>query len=334
MSTSVETTEGSRTVSFAEAIRAALRDAMREDEGVFLIGEDIGAPGGVFNVTQGLFAEFGAERVRDTAIAEQGITSAAVGAAIGGMRPVLEIMFNDFMALALDQLANEAAKLHYMTGGQLTVPLTVRTAYGPASSGAGHHSQTLYAWFCHVPGLKVVVPSNPVDAYGLLRASIDYDGPVVFFEDKQLYQQTTTEPLSGKAERLGVAKVGRVGADVTVVAIGRYVPVALALAGELAPDIDIEVIDPRTLFPLDEETIIASARKTRRVVVIESGVRRFGVSSEIATRIYEGAFDYLDAPVERLAAREVVIPFSPALEAAVLPTKGDLERAILGFRKG
>ena len=330
----VESSKRRQAMSFADAIRAALREAMQEDKRVFLIGEDIGVPGGVFNVTNGLFAEFGAERVRDTPIAEQGITSAAVGAAIGGMRPVLEIMFNDFLALALDQLANEAAKLHYMTGGQITVPLTVRTACGPASSGAGHHSQTLYAWCCHVPGLKVVVPSNPLDAYSLLRASIADEGPVVFFEEKLLYQQTTDEPLPAGEDRLGVAKVAREGNDVTVVAIGRYVSMALELAEELASEIDLEVVDPRTLFPLDEETIVRSARKTRRVVVVESGVRRFGVSSELATRIYEGAFDYLDAPVERLAAREVIVPFSPALEAAVFPTKDDLRRAVLTLRKG
>jgi pyruvate/2-oxoglutarate/acetoin dehydrogenase E1 component len=332
--TPAETTVATETLSYADGIRLALRDAMRDDERVFLLGEDIGAPGGVFNVTAGLQEEFGADRVRDTPIAEAGITAAAVGAAIGGMRPVVEIMFNDFLTLALDQIANEAAKLHYMTGGQITVPMTVRAPYGPSRSGAGHHSQTLYAWLCHVPGVKVVAPSNPFDAYSLLRASIEDQGPVVFFEDKMLYQTSSAGTLAREGDRLGVARVARPGNDVTVVAIGRYVPLALELAEELASEVDVEVIDPRTLFPLDEETILASAMKTRRVAIIESGVRKFGVASEIATRVYDGAFDYLDAPVVRIAARDVVIPFSPSLESAALPTKDDLRRAVLALGGG
>jgi len=332
LSTPTETTVATETLSYADGIRLALRDAMRDDERVFLLGEDIGAPGGVFNVTAGLQEEFGADRVRDTPIAEAGITAAAVGAAIGGMRPVVEIMFDDFITLALDQITNEAAKLHYMTGGQITVPMTVRTPYGPSRSGAGHHSQTLYAWLCHVPGVKVVAPSNPFDAYSLLRASIEDEGPVVFFEDKMLYQTSSTGTLAPNGDRLGSARVVRPGNDVTVVAIGRYVPLALELAEELAPEVDVEVIDPRTLFPLDEEAILESARKTRRVAIIESGVRKFGVASEIATRIYDGAFDYLDAPVERLAGRDVVIPFSPSLESMALPTKDDLRRTVLALK--
>jgi pyruvate/2-oxoglutarate/acetoin dehydrogenase E1 component len=329
LSTPTKTATVAETLTFAAAVRSAIADEMRADKRVFLMGEDIGARGGVFNVTEGLLAEFGEKRIRDTPISEAAITAAAIGAAIGGMRPVLEIMFNDFLPLALDQLVNEAAKLHYMTGGQIAVPLTVRTAFGPARSAAAHHSQTLYAWLCHVPGLKVVAPSNPLDAYGLLRASIADPGPVVFFEDKTLYQNSTTEPLEPSPDRLGLAKIVRPGTDVTVVAIGRFVPMALALAEELAPDMDIEVVDPRTLYPLDADTLIASARKTRRVLVVESGVKRFGVTAELASQIYEGAFDYLDAPVERLAARDVVIPFSPTLEAAVLPDLEELRNAVL-----
>jgi acetoin:2,6-dichlorophenolindophenol oxidoreductase subunit beta len=332
MSTPTETAAVSSTQTFADAIRAAIADEMRVDANVFLMGEDVAARGGVFNVTEGLLAEFGEERVRDTPISEAAITAAAIGAAIGGMRPVLEIMFNDFLPLALDQLVNEAAKLHYMTGGQIHVPVTVRTTYGTARSAAAHHSQTLYAWLCHVPGLKVVAPSNPLDAYGLLRASIRDESPVVFFEDKVLYQQSTSEPFQQRAEhRLGVGNVVRLGRDVTVVALGRFVEMAIAVADELAPDLEVEIIDPRTLFPLDDELLVSSAKKTRRVIIIESGVRRFGLTAELAARIYEGAFDFLDAPVERLAAREVVIPFSPALEPEVLPEQDDLRAAIIGL---
>jgi len=323
------------TYTFAEAIRAAIADEMRADPKVFLMGEDVAARGGVFNVTEGLLAEFGELRVRDTPISEAAITAAAIGAAIGGMRPVLEIMFNDFLPLALDQLVNEAAKFHYMTGGQITVPITVRTSYGIARSGAAHHSQTLYAWLCHVPGLKVVAPSNALDAYGLLRDSIRDESPVVFFEDKTLYQQATTHPFEERAtDRLGIANVVRPGRDVTVIAIGRFVSMAVAVAEELAPDLEVEVVDPRTLFPLDDELLVSSAKKTQRVIIAESGVRRFGVAAELAARIYEGAFDFLDAPVERLAAREVVIPFSPALEPEVLPTQDDLRHAIVGLAGG
>jgi pyruvate/2-oxoglutarate/acetoin dehydrogenase E1 component len=334
MSTSAETITASAATTFGEAIRAAIADEMRDDERVFMLGEDIGARGGVFNVTEGLLAEFGEQRIRDTPISEAAITAAAIGAAIAGMRPVLEIMFNDFLPLALDQLVNEAAKLHYMTGGQIRVPVTVRTTYGTARSAAAHHSQTLYAWLCHVPGLKVVAPSSAADAYALLRASIKDDGPVVFFEDKMLYQETASEQVEDVEVRLGSAKVVREGGDVTIVAIGRFVPISLAVAEELSPEVDVEVVDPRTLYPLDVETLVASARKTRRVLVVECGVRRFGVSAELAARIYEGAFDYLDAPVERLASQEVVIPFSPALEPEVLPKPELVRAAVLDLARG
>lgn len=330
MSTSTEPLVPAAAFTFADAVRSAVADEMRDDDRVFLLGEDVGRRGGVFNVTEGLIDEFGERRIRDTPISEAAITAAAVGAAIGGMRPVLEIMFNDFLPLALDQLVNEAAKLHYMTGGQIRVPVTVRTAYGTARSAAAHHSQTLYAWLCHVPGLKVVVPSNPSDAYALLRTSIRDEGPVVFFEDKMLYQQSTIGPLPDASDTpLGSANVVRQGSEVTIIAIGRFVPMAVELADALSADVDVEVVDPRTLYPLDVATLVASARKTRRVLVVEAGVRRFGVSAELAAQISEEAFDYLDAPVKRLAAQEVVIPFSPSLEPEVLPTQERLREAVL-----
>ena len=329
MSTRTDADVAAATITYADAVRRALADEMRADDAVFLMGEDVGARGGVFNVTEGLLGEFGAERVRDTPISEAGITAAAVGAAVGGRRPVLEIMFNDFLPLALDQLVNEGAKLHYMTGGQITVPVTVRTTYGLARSGAAHHSQTLYAWLCHVPGLKVVAPSAADDAYAVLRAAIRDPGPVVFFEDKGLYAVPFPSWQHVPDAQLGTARVRRPGTHVTVVAIGRFVQMALAVAEDLAPGIDVEVIDPRTLYPLDDATLLASAQKTGRVIVIEGGVRRFGVAAEIAARVTEGAFDFLDAPVQRLAAREVVIPFSAPLEACVQPTSDDLRGAIL-----
>jgi acetoin:2,6-dichlorophenolindophenol oxidoreductase subunit beta len=319
---------GLETMSFAQAINAAIRREMEADDRVILMGEDVGHHGGIFGVTAGLLDTFGPGRVIDTPISEQGIAGAAVGAAIAGLRPVLEIMFNDFMTLAMDQLTNEAAKLRYMTGGQMTVPLTVRTTHGTARSAAAHHSQSLYVWLCHVPGLKVVLPSSPQDAYGLMRSAIRDDNPIVFFEDKQLYQNKGEVNLSQESEQIGRARIVRHGDDATVVATGRFVALAVAAAEALRETVDLEVIDPRTLLPLDVETIMASVRRTRRVVVVDGGVRQYGITAEIAATIYEHAFGELDAPIERVAGRNVVIPFSPTLEAAAIPSSIDIEQAI------
>jgi len=326
---------GERTVelTFAGALGAAIRAEMLADERVIVLGEDVGRHGGIFQVTKGLLEEFGPERVLDTPIAEQGVTAAAVGAALAGLRPVLEVMFNDFATLAMDQVVNEAAKMRYMTGGQVTVPLTVRTTTGTARSAAAHHSQSLYAWFCHVPGLSVVLPSTPQDAYGLLRTAIRRDAPVVVFEDKQLYQHKAQVDLDTLVP-LGSARVVRPGRDVTVIATGRYVPLAVEVADALAPDVEVEVVDPRSLWPLDAETILESARRTRRVAVVDAGVRRYGITAELAALVAEGAFDHLDAPVVRVGGREVVIPFSPPLEQAAVPAADDIREAVLGLAGG
>jgi pyruvate/2-oxoglutarate/acetoin dehydrogenase E1 component len=305
--------DGSPQKSLVEAIHDTLAEELRADERVVVLGEDVGRHGGIFQVTKDLIEEFGPERVLDTPIAEQGVSAAAVGAALAGLRPVLEVMFNDFATLAMDQVVNEAAKMRYMTGGQVTVPLTVRTTTGTARSAAAHHSQSLYAWFCHVPGLSVVLPSTPQDAYGLLRSSIRRDAPVVVFEDKQLYQRKGTVDLDTLVP-LGSASVVRPGRDVTVIATGRYVPMAVEVAEALAPAVEVEVLDPRTLWPLDADTILESARRTRRVVVVD--------------------FDHLDAPVVRVAGREVVIPFSPPLEQAAVPGADDIRAAVLGLTGG
>jgi acetoin:2,6-dichlorophenolindophenol oxidoreductase subunit beta len=313
-------------LTMAQAIRSALRDELAADERVIVLGEDVGHHGGIFGVTEGLLDEFGRDRLIDTPISELGVAAAAVGAAVGGLRPVLEIMFNDFMTLSIDQLVNEAAKMRYMTGGQLKVPLTVRTTCGTARSAAAHHSQSLYAWLCHVPGLKVVFPSTAQDSYSLTRAAIADDSTVVLFEDKSLYatkgavDTTVTVPI-------GEARLHREGRDVTVIATGRYVRAALELAAEL-PDVDLEVVEPRTLAPLDVRTLVESVRKTRRAVVVDGGVRSFGITAEIAATLYAEAFDQLDAPIERVGGREVVIPFSPPLEAASIPAAADIRAAV------
>ena len=323
---SAAATETTAELTVAHAIRAALRDEMAADERVIVLGEDVGHHGGIFQVTEGLLGEFGSDRVIDTPISEIGVAAAAVGAAVGGLRPVLEIMFNDFMTLSVDQLVNEAAKMRYMTGGQITVPLTVRTTCGTARSAAAHHSQSLYAWLCHVPGLKVVFPSTAQDSYSLTRAAMADDSTVVLFEDKSLYATKGTVDFTVEVP-IGAARVHRTGTDVTVIATGRYVSAALELADDIA-GIDVEVVEPRTLAPLDVRTLVESVRKTRRAVVVDGGVRSFGISAEIAATLYAEAFDHLDAPIERVGGREVVIPFSPPLEAAAIPAAADIRSAI------
>jgi len=310
-----------REITFAQAIREALAEEMRRDPRVFIIGEDVAEAGTPFKVLSGLVEEFGRERVIDSPISEAGITGLATGAAMTGMRPVVDIMFGDFLTLAMDQIANQAAKVHYMSGGKLKVPLVVRTTLGATRRSAAQHSQSLHAWVSHVPGLKVALPSTPYDAKGLLKSAIRDDSPVVFFEDKMMYTMRGGVPAEEYTIPLGVAEVKRPGGDITIVATSSMVHVALAAAEALAAEgISAEVVDPRTTMPLDTETIIESARKTGRAMVVDEGYERYGVTAEIAAVIAEGAFQYLDAPVRRLGAMHVPIPFSPVLEDLTVPT--------------
>jgi len=319
-----------REISYRDALREALREEMLRDPTVFLIGEDIGRYwGGAFKVTKGLAEEFGDERVRDTPISENAIIGVAVGAAITGMRPVAEIMFGDLTALAMDQIANQAAKIRYMFGGQAKVPLVIRTPFGGGVNIAAHHSQSLEAWFMHVPGLQVVVASTPYDAKGLLKTAIRNDNPVVFCEHKLLYPLTGPVPEEEYTIPFGVADVKREGRDVTVVATLYMVHKALAAAETLAKEgVSVEVVDPRTLVPLDKETITESVKKTGRVVVVTEDCKTAGVSAELAALIAEEALDYLDAPIKRVTTFDVPIPFSPPLENFVIPDEKRIIKAI------
>jgi pyruvate dehydrogenase E1 component beta subunit len=310
-----------RVLSLREAIREALAEELARDPSVFLMGEDIGRAGGIFMVTAELQQEFGANRVMDTPISEPGITGLGVGAAMTGMRPVVEIMFSDFLTLALEQLTNQAAKMHYMTGGQATVPLVVRTTIGAGRGAAAQHSQSLQAWVAHVPGLKVVMPSTPYDAKGLLKAAIRDDNPVIFMEHKMSYDRRGPVPAEDYVIPLGQADVKREGSDITLVATSSMVRVALEAADKLEEaGISAEVVDPRSLKPLDKKTILTSVRKTNRAVVVDEGCLSYGVTAEIASIIADEAFFYLDAPVKRLGAMDVPVPMTPALESATIPT--------------
>jgi pyruvate/2-oxoglutarate/acetoin dehydrogenase E1 component len=317
------------TLSYREAVRDALAQAMRKDEDVFVMGEDIAEMGGSMGVTQGLLDEFGADRVRNTPISEMAIVGAGIGAAMQGMRPVVEIMYEDFLTLSLEQIVNQAAKHRYMSGGQLTVPLTVRTQGGAGWSPGAQHAQQLEGWLVHIPGLKVVFASTPSDARGLLWSSIYDDNPVVFFEHRTLYP--IKEDLSDEIEPipLGTARVHREGEDVTVIATGRLVHESLAAAAEAEKDgISVEVVDPRTLQPLDEETLVASVKKTNRAVVAHEAVVRRGWGAEVAAVLQHQAFDWLDAPIERVGAKFVPLPFAPVMEEFVVPHADDVLEAI------
>ncbi len=312
---------GSRELTFALAIREALAEEMRRDPRVCIIGEDVAEAGTPFKVLAGLVGEFGRDRVRDAPISEAGLTGIAVGAAMTGLRPVVDIMFGDFLTLAMDQIANQAAKIHYMSGGKLTVPMVIRTTMGATRRSAAQHSQSLHAWVSHVPGLKVVLPATPADAKGLLKSAIRDDNPVVMFEDKMMYQMKGWVPDGEYTIPLGVAEIKRVGTDLTIVATSSMVQVALAAAQRLeAKGISAEVIDPRCTVPLDRATLIASAKKTGRVIIVDEGPERYGITGELAAMIGEGAFYSLDAPIKRLGAMDVPIPFSPALEDLTVPT--------------
>ena len=321
--------------TYVKAINGALHAAMRADDRVIVIGEDV-AEGGPFTATAGLADAFGRDRVLNTPISEAAICGVAVGAAQSGLRPVLEIMYVDFVTLALDQLVNAAAKAHAMSGGQLSVPMVLRTQGGAGRRSAAQHSQSLEAWLTHVPGLKVVMPSRAADAAGLLRSAIDDAGPVVFVEHKALYFRRE-EVADGEPDRvpLGLARTARRGRDVTIVALSRMVGEALAAADRLAGEgIEAEVIDPRTLVPLDIDAIVESVRRTNRLVVAHEAVRQGGFGAEIAAQAGLAAFDFLDAPVERVGAPFAPVPFSPPLEDVWLPGADDVyaaARATLGL---
>ena len=319
-----------RKITYRESLREALREEMQRDPRVFLLGEDIGRYwGGAFKVTDGLAQEFGDERVRDTPISESAIVGAAVGAAITGMRPVAEIMFGDLAALAMDQICNQAAKIRYMFGGQVSCPLVVRTPFGAGVNIASHHSQSLESWFMHVPGLYVAAPSSPYDAKGLLKTAIRGSNPVFFCEHKLLYPIEGEVPEHEYLLPFGKADLKKEGADVTLVAISYMVHKALNAAALLQKEgIDVEVVDPRTLTPLDKATITGSVKKTGRLVIVSEDCRTGGVSAEIAALVAEEALDYLDAPIKRVASPDTPIPFSPPLEQFIIPNEQSIIKAV------
>jgi pyruvate dehydrogenase E1 component beta subunit len=316
--------------TFLDAIRFGLAEEMRRDSTVYIFGEDV-ALGGPFGVTKGLAEEFGANRMVNTPISEGTVMGLSIGAATAGLRPVVEIMFIDFITLAMDQLVNHAAKLHYMSGGQLNIPLTVRVQCGISGAMGAHHSQSLEAWLAHVPGLKVVMPSNPADAKGLLKAAIRDDNPVVFIEHRGLYWSKGEVPDADLTTPIGVAKVLRPGDQVTIVALANMVGPALAAADELAAaGIAAEVIDPRSVSPLDVDTIAASVKKTGRLIVVHEAVEQGGIGAEIIARLQQQVFYYLDSPILRVAAPFAPVPAGPTLEREFLPGK---ERIVEAVRK-
>lgn len=319
-----------REITYAEAIREAMSEEMRRSDDVFIMGEDIGVYGGAFGVTVGMIDEFGAERVRDTPISEAVIVGAATGAAVTGMRPIAEIQFSDFITIGMDQLVNQAAKIRYMFGGKAKVPMVLRAPAGSGTGAAAQHSSSMEAWYTHVPGLKVVTPSTPYDAKGLLKSAIRDDNPVVFLEQKLLYRVKGAVPEGEYTIPLGTSEVKREGRDVTIVTWGRMVQRCLEVAERLAKEgVEIEVIDPRTLLPLDDAPIIASAKKTGRVLIVHEAVQTGGFGGEIVARINDSeAFYYLDAPVKRLGGLDVPIPYNPTLEANVVPTVDTIETKV------
>ncbi len=310
-----------REITLSQAVNEALREEMRRDETVFIIGEDVAEAGTPFKVLAGLVDEFGTGRVIDTPISEPGFVGMAVGAAMTGTRPVVDLMFGDFLFLVMDQLCNQAAKIHYMSGGTLRVPMVLRTNLGATRRSAAQHSQSLHALVAHIPGLKVALPSSAYEAKGLMKTAIRENNPVVIFEDKLMYNDKAPVPEEEYLIPFGVANVKREGSDITLIATSSMVQVCEKAAETLAAEgISAEVIDPRTIVPLDTETLIASAKKTSRLIVVDEGHQSFGVTSEIASRINEAAFYHLDAPVMRLGAMDVPVPFSPALEDLTVPT--------------
>lgn len=318
-----------RELTYREALREAMRQELARDARVFLMGEDIGVHGGAFAVTKGLMDKFGSERVLDAPLSEAVIAGAGAGAAATGMRPVVEIMYVDFMAFCMDQIVNQAAKMRYMFGGKIKVPLTVRTQGGAGEFCAAQHSQSLESWFVHVPGLKVVMPATPGDAKGLLASAIRDDNVVIFIEHKQLYSTRGAVPEGEYLVPLGKAHIARPGSDATIVTWSRMVLRSLEAAQQLATQgVDVEVIDLRTLQPMDIPAVIESVKKTGRLLVVEEDCRTCGVGAEIAATVMEQAFDFLDGPVVRLAGKDTPIPFSPALEPAAVPDVPQIVQAV------
>ena len=319
----------SREITYAAAINEAMSEEMRRDENVFLMGEDVGLYGGAFGVSVGMFQEFGPMRVRDTPISEAVIAGAAAGAAVTGMRPIAEIMFSDFTTISMDQLVNQAAKMRYMFGGKAKVPMVLRTPGGSGTGAAAQHSQSLEAWFCHVPGLKVVVPSTPYDAKGLLKAAIRDDNPVMFFEQKLLYRKKGYVPEEDYIVPLGVADIKREGRDLSLISYGRMVPLCLEVAEAMKNEYNIEVVDLRTLVPIDKATIIESVKKTSHVIIVHEACQTGGFGGEIAALIAQSeAFFSLDAPITRVCGLDVPIPYCPELEKNAVPTFNTLSSAI------
>ena len=323
-----------REITLSKAVNEAIAEEMRRDETIFLIGEDVAEAGTPFKVLSGLVEEFGTGRVIDTPIAEPGFMGMAVGAAMTGSRPIVDLMFGDFLFLVMDQLCNQAAKTHYMSGGKLKVPLVLRTNLGATRRSAAQHSQSLHALVAHIPGLKVALPSSAYEAKGLMKSAIRDDNPVVIFEDKLMYNDKAPVPEEEYLIPFGEAAVLRTGSDITLIATSSMVQVAQKAAVLLERDgISAEIIDPRTIVPLDEETIVNSVKKTSRAIVIDEGHQSFGITGEIASRISEKAFYHLDAPVLRMGAMDVPVPFSPALEDLTVPTpEGVAKRARLSVK--
>jgi pyruvate/2-oxoglutarate/acetoin dehydrogenase E1 component len=316
-------------MTYREAVRDALVEAMRADDDVFIMGEDIAEMGGSMAVTQGLLDEFGPERVRNTPISEMAIVGAGIGAAMAGMRPVVEIMYEDFLTLSLEQIVNQAAKHRYMSGGQIKVPLTIRTQGGAGWSPGAQHAQQLEAWLVHIPGLKVVFPSTPEDVRGLLWTAIHDDNPIVFFEHRLLYPVKGEVPAEIEPIPLGKARTIREGTDVTVIAMGPLVHRSIEAAKQAEEEgISVEIIDPRTLQPLDEDALVASVKKTNRVVVAHEAVTRMGFGAEVAAVLQYKAFDYLDAPIERVGAKFAPLAFAPVMEQFIIPHAADVLAAI------
>jgi len=307
-------------ITYAQAIVEAINEEMQRDKNVILLGEDVGILGGNFKATVGLYEKYGGERVKDTPISENSFTGLGLGAALTGLRPIVEIMFGDFLMLALDQIGNQAAKIRYMSGGQAKVPLTIRTTLGGGRSSAAQHSQSLQALVCHIPGLKVVMPSSASEVKGLLKTAIRDDNPVIFFEHKMEYNKTYEVPEEEYTIPFGVANILKEGKDITIVGTSNQALNALKAAEVLAKEsIRAEVIDPRTLVPLDKDTIINSVKKTGRLLIVDEGYERCGVAGEIAMSILKDVFYYLDAPIERLTTANYPLPFSPALEFPIIP---------------
>jgi len=315
-------------ITYAQAINEAIKEEMERDENVFCMGEDIGPHGGAFQVTSGLFDIFGSKRIINTPISELGFTGVAVGAAMKGLKPIIEFMYIDFSLLATDQIINQAAKLRYMTGGQAQVPLVIRTQGGAGRANAGQHSQSLEALYYHIPGLKVVMPSTPHDAKGILKAAIRDDDPIIFIEHKLLYYTKGKIPEKDYMIPLGKADIKREGSDLTIVTYSKMVIDVLEAAGKLKDRISIEVIDLRTLVPLDIDTIISSVKKTNNLIIVQEAARRGGIGSDIASIVMEKAFDYLDGPIKIIAGENTIIPYSHSLETEAIPGMDKIEKEI------